>query len=62
MAWAMVFVGLAFAGLVVLGACSVKVFVALRALARELERTSRSLEPKQAALKSELSRLQRSAE
>lgn len=58
----MVFLGLAFAGLVVLGACSVKVFVAVRGLGRELERTKRSLEPKQAALQNELSRLGRSPE
>jgi hypothetical protein len=62
MGWVMVFVGLAFVGLVVLSACSVKVFVAVRGLGRELERTRRSLEPKQAALQSELNRLQRSSE
>jgi hypothetical protein len=62
MAWVMVFLGLAFAGLAVLGACSVKVFVALRGLSRELERTRRSLEPQHAALKGELGRLKHSSE
>jgi hypothetical protein len=52
-------VGVAFAGLVVLSACAVKVFLALRDLGRELERTRRLLEPAQLALRSELRNLQR---
>lgn len=55
--WAQVFVGVAFAGLVVLAVCSVKVFRALRTLGRELERARRRIEPKQSALSGELRRL-----
>ncbi|HEX2316425.1 MAG TPA: hypothetical protein VHJ17_21970 [Thermomonospora sp.] len=55
--WAQVFVGVAFAGLLVLAACSFRVFLAVRGLGRELERTRRRLEPKQSALSDELRRL-----
>jgi hypothetical protein len=47
----MLFVGLAFAGLVVIGACAVQVFLAVRGLGRELQRTGRRLEPKRSALR-----------
>lgn len=41
----MLWVGLGVAGIVVLGACGVKVLVALRGLGRELERTRGRLTP-----------------
>ncbi|MGH3389244.1 MAG: hypothetical protein ACRDOO_10245 [Actinomadura sp.] len=59
MGWVVASVGVAFAGLVVLSVCAVKVFLALRELGRELERTGRLLEPAQLALRSELRELQR---
>ncbi|WP_245974661.1 hypothetical protein [Thermomonospora umbrina] len=57
MGWAQVFVGMAFAGLLVLAACSFRVYLAVRGLGRELERTRRRLAPKQSALRDELRRL-----
>jgi hypothetical protein len=58
----MLFIGLAVAGLVVLAACSVKVFFAVRRLGRQIERTKRRLEPKHAALREELRGLRRARE
>ena len=54
MAW----VGLAFAGLVVLAACAVKVFLAVRDLGCELDRSWRRLAPERWALRDELRTLQ----
>jgi hypothetical protein len=56
----MSYVGLAFAGLIVLSACAIKVWLAVRGLGRELRRTRACLEPRQAALASEMGRLERS--
>ncbi|WP_222721695.1 hypothetical protein, partial [Actinomadura sp. HBU206391] len=50
------------AGLAVLSVCACKVYLAVRGLARELERTKRRLEPEHAALRSELRKLRGSAE
>jgi hypothetical protein len=58
----MLFVGLAFAGLVVIGACAVQVFAAVRGLGRELQRTRRRLEPKRSALSMATRRLERARE
>jgi hypothetical protein len=58
----MLYVGLAFAGLVVLSACAVKVWLSVRGLGRELRRTRARLEPKQAALAREMRRFERSGE
>jgi hypothetical protein len=58
----MLFLGLAAAGLVVLAACSVKVFFAVRRLGRQIERTRRGLEPRHAALRDELRGLRRARE
>jgi hypothetical protein len=58
----MAFVALAFAGLVVLGVCAVKVSFAVRALGRELQRTRERLEPKRSALLREAERLDRTRE
>jgi hypothetical protein len=52
--WVMLSVGLAFAGLVVLAACAIKVFLAVRVLARQVERTWKGLEPRQATLRERL--------
>jgi hypothetical protein len=52
----MLWVGLATAGIAVLGACAVKVVVALRGLGRELERAHRRLAPGQEALRREVER------
>lgn len=46
----MLFVGLAFSGLVVLAVCAAQVFFAVRGFGRELRRTRRALEPKHSAL------------
>jgi hypothetical protein len=54
MAW----VGLTSIGLVVLAACAVKVFLAVRGLGRELDRTWRRLAPERRALRDELHTLQ----
>ncbi|WP_245623160.1 hypothetical protein [Spirillospora albida] len=58
MAWIPVSVTLGFVGLAVLAYCSFKVWLGVRRFGRELERTRRRLEPKRAALRDELSRLQ----
>jgi hypothetical protein len=56
------FIGLAFAGLVVIGLCAVRVAVAVRGLGRELRRTKERLEPKRSALRTASRRLERSRE
>jgi hypothetical protein len=53
----MLWVGLGVAGIAVLAGCGIKVLVALRDLATELERTRARLEPKGTALQRELDRL-----
>lgn len=58
----MVYVGLAFAGLVVLSVCAVKVGLAVRGLSRELRRTRARLQPEQEAFARALRRLERSGE
>ncbi|GAA0369372.1 hypothetical protein [Actinoallomurus spadix] len=62
MSWMMVYVGLAFAGLVVLSVCAVKVGLAVRGLGRELRRTRARLQPEQEAFARALRRLERSGE
>jgi hypothetical protein len=56
------YVGLAFAGLLVIAYCAFRVFVAVQRLAREVDRTRRRLAPKQAALREELDVFQRMTE
>jgi hypothetical protein len=58
----MSFIVLAFAGLVVIGACAVKVFVAVRGLGHELQHTRERLEPKRSALRTAAQRLERARE
>lgn len=58
----MLFLGLAFAGLVVIAACAVKVFVAVRGLGRELQQAKAGLEPKRSALRTAARRLERARE
>jgi HAMP domain-containing protein len=58
MMWVAVSVSLGFAGVAVLAWCAFKVWLGVRRLGRELERTKRRLEPKRSALSDELSRLQ----
>jgi hypothetical protein len=58
----MLYVALAFAGLVVLGACAIKVSLAVRGLGRELRRTRARLEPEHVRLSREMSRLDRAGE
>jgi hypothetical protein len=58
----MTFIGLAFAGLLVIAACAVKVFAAVRGLGRELRRTRERLEPKRSALSAAAQRLERARE
>jgi hypothetical protein len=58
MDWVLASVGFAFAGMLVLAYGSFRVFVAVRCLARELERTRRRLEPKHSALADRLRALQ----
>ncbi|WP_433232747.1 hypothetical protein [Actinomadura formosensis] len=55
--WVAVSVSLGFAGLAVLAWCAFRVWLGVRRFGRELERTRRRLEPKQSALRDELSRL-----
>lgn len=55
--WVMTSVGLAFCGLVVLAYCGFRVFLAVRGLAAEVDRTRRRLGPGQAALREELDAL-----
>jgi hypothetical protein len=54
----MLFVGLTFAGLVVIAVCAVQVFAAVRGLGRELRRTRERLEPKRSALREAARRLE----
>jgi hypothetical protein len=56
--WVLASVGIAFAGLLALAFCAVRVFVAVRRLGRELERTRRRLAPEHQALTDELRSLQ----
>ncbi len=58
--WVAVSASLGFAGLAVLAWCAFKVWLGVRRFGRELERTRRRLEPKQSALRDELSRLDES--
>lgn len=58
----MVFLGLAFAGLLILAVCAVKVFAAVRGLGREIERTTERLEPAHSALDEQVRRLDRARE
>ncbi|MFC9974457.1 hypothetical protein ACFVH6_26490 [Spirillospora sp. NPDC127200] len=51
-------VALSFAGLAVLAFCAFKVYLGVRRLARELDRTRRRLEPQHSALRDELHDLQ----
>ncbi|HEY7484918.1 MAG TPA: hypothetical protein VH912_10710 [Streptosporangiaceae bacterium] len=60
--WVVAWVGLSFAGLVVLAVCAIKLAVAVNGLARELDRTRRRLEPKQQTLQGELRTLQKTRE
>jgi hypothetical protein len=53
-------VALGFVGLAVLAVCSFRVFLAVRRLGRELERTRRRLEPQHSALRDELEALRES--
>ena len=62
MSWVVASVALAVAGLLVIGYCAMRVFVAVRALAREVDRTRRKLAPRQAALRDELEVFQRMTE
>lgn len=57
----MVSVAVAFAGLVVLAYCAFRVFVAVRRLGGELERTRGRLEPRRQALRQELRRTRRTS-
>lgn len=57
--WLIAWVGLTSAGLVVLAVCAVKVFLAVRCLGSELDRTWRRLAPERQALRDELRTLQR---
>ena len=58
MSWMMLYVALAFAGVVVLGGCAIKVSLAVRGLGRELRRTRERLEPEHAKLAREMRRLE----
>ena len=58
----MVFVGLAFAGLVVIGACTVRLSAAVRDLGRELQQAKQRLAPKRSALLAAAERLERTRE
>lgn len=57
MSWVALWVGLAVAGIIVLAVCGIKVAVALRELARELERARERLAPSREALRRELDRV-----
>jgi hypothetical protein len=52
--WVVAAVVVAFAGMVVIAFCAVRVFAALRRLGGELERASARLEPEYAALRTEV--------
>jgi hypothetical protein len=56
--WLIAWVGLTSAGLVVLAVCAVKVYLAVRGLGREVDRTWRRLAPERRALRDELRTLQ----
>lgn len=56
--WLFAWVALTTAGLVVLTGCAVKVFLGVRALGREVDRTWRRLAPERRALRDELRTLQ----
>jgi hypothetical protein len=58
----MLFLGLAFAGLLILAVCAIKVFAAVRTLGREIERTRERLEPEHSALDEQVRRLDRARE
>lgn len=58
----MLFIGLAFAGLVVLAVCTARVFLAVRGLGRELRRTGERLERKRSALLDAAERLEQARE
>ncbi|MGP4028038.1 hypothetical protein [Actinomadura sp. 3N407] len=58
MAWVAVSVSMGFVGLAVLAWCAFKVWLGVRRFGRELERTRRRLEPKQSALRDEVSRME----
>jgi AmiR/NasT family two-component response regulator len=58
----MLFIGLSFAGLVVIGVCAVKVFAAVRDLGRELQHTRERLEPKRSTLRTAARLLERARE
>ncbi|MCP2342606.1 hypothetical protein [Actinomadura rupiterrae] len=58
MTWLAAAVVLGFAGLAVLAWCSFRVWLGVRRLARELERTRRRLQPKHSALRAEVRDLQ----
>jgi hypothetical protein len=55
-------IALGFLGLAVLGACSFRVYLGVRRLGRELERTRRRLAPQHSALHDELQALRDSRE
>lgn len=57
MSWVMLWVGIAFAGLVVLGVCAIKVHLAVRGFGRELARARARLAPKHAEISRELKKL-----
>ncbi len=58
----MFFIGLSVAGLAVVAFCAGRVFVAVRGLGRELQRTRERLEPKRIALHGAARSLERARE
>jgi hypothetical protein len=54
MPWVMLYVGLAFAGLVVLGGCAIRVHAQVRVLGRQIRRTRERLTASQGVLEAEL--------
>ncbi|MFG2001369.1 hypothetical protein ACGFNU_19690 [Spirillospora sp. NPDC048911] len=62
MAWVPVSVAMGFIGMAVLAYCGFKVYLGVRRLGRELDRTRRRLEPKQSALQDELETLKEARE
>jgi hypothetical protein len=58
----MLFAGLVFAGLLVLAVCATRVYVAVRALGRQIKVTRDGLEPRRAALADEARRVDRARE
>ncbi|WP_344958463.1 hypothetical protein [Actinomadura miaoliensis] len=61
MGWVGASVALGFAGLAVLAVCAFKVYLGVRRLGRELDRTRRRLAPRHSALNEELRILQETA-